>query len=130
LAVLLEACQEVSSSEEYRGIIDSGRVGDDRPGIVVTEGPLSDINLVGVPALGYISSRTFLTYDNDDGKSYPFERLVRSDDYDNDGTNARVNPKVVICGGKGGVRKTIAMSLLGHKVALVSSDPVDTLREQ
>ncbi len=70
------------------------------------------------------------TYDNNDGKSYPFERLVGSDDYDNNGTNARVNPKVVICGSKGSVRKTIAMSLLGHKVALVSSDPADTLREQ
>jgi arsenite-transporting ATPase len=128
---LNEACQEVSSSVEYQDNDTSssratGAVGD---GIVVTEVPFYDMELVGLPALGYLGSQTFFATSNDDVTG--FERLIKLDD---DTTDKRKNPRVVICGGKGGVGKTttstslaLAMSIAGHNVALVSTDPAHSL---
>jgi len=86
--------------------------------------PFYDIELVGAPALGYLGSQTF-----GNGK---YERLIG---FDSDDIDENVNnPKVVICGGKGGVGKTttssslaIAMASAGHNVALVSTDPAHSV---
>ncbi|KAL9185912.1 hypothetical protein ACHAXT_003689 [Thalassiosira profunda] len=117
---LTEACADVSGSAEYRG----NAAGADDSGIRVTEVPFYDMELVGVPALGYLGTQTF------DDETY--DRLVGFDAQDND-PDAN-NPKVVICGGKGGVGKTttssslaIAMASAGHNVALVSTDPAHSL---
>jgi arsenite-transporting ATPase len=129
---LNEACQEVSSSVEYQDNDTSssrgtGAVGD---GIAVTEVPFYDMELVGVPALGYLGSQTFFATSNDEVTG--FERLIKLDE--NTTTERRKNPRVVICGGKGGVGKTttstslaLAMSIAGHNVALVSTDPAHSL---
>ena len=124
---LNEACQEVSSSVEYQENDTTGAVGD---GIVVTEVPFYDMELVGVPALGYLGSQTFFATSNDEVTG--FERLIKLDE--NTTTERRKNPRVVICGGKGGVGKTttstslaLAMTIAGHNVALVSTDPAHSL---
>ncbi|KAL7550781.1 hypothetical protein ACHAWF_013993 [Thalassiosira exigua] len=121
---LTEACAEVSASEEYRGNAPGG---DDGRGIVVTEVPYYDVELVGVPALGYLGQRTF-------GTNSDFERLVGPDDRDEGTRASRREPKVIVCGGKGGVGKTttsgslaVAMAAAGHDVALVSTDPAHSL---
>ena len=124
---LNEACQEVSSSVEYQENDTTGAVGD---GIVVTEVPFYDMELVGVPALGYLGSQAFFATSNDEVTG--FERLIKLDE--NTTTERRKNPRVVICGGKGGVGKTttstslaLAMTIAGHNVALVSTDPAHSL---
>ena len=118
---LRDACAGVSSSDEYR----SNSAGpNDNSDITVEEVPFYDIELVGAPALGYLGSQTF---GND-----KYERLIG---FDSDDLDENVNnPKVVICGGKGGVGKTttssslaIAMASAGHNVALVSTDPAHSV---
>jgi len=122
ISELKDACADVSTSEEYQS--NTGGLNDDNSGITVTSVPFYDMELVGVPALGYLGSQTF-------GENN-FERLVG---FDQDDTNPETNnPKIVICGGKGGVGKTttssslaIAMASAGHDVAVVSTDPAHSL---
>lgn len=135
---------DVSMSEEYQS--NSGQSeGEDkssnrRTGISVTQVPFYDMELVGVPALGFIGSQTFLSGSSTtEGQIHNFERLIKFDQRDDDrrrnADSARIyNPKVVICGGKGGVGKTttsaslaIAMASAGHNVAVVSTDPAHSL---
>ena len=142
---LKDAAADVSASEEYRSN------GDPSP-ITITELPFMDVELVGVPALGYVGSQHLVDNPN-------FEHLFSNDDDDGDG------PKVVICGGKGGVGKSkfhtvdvsdyhammcahtvssnslsfflriattssslaVSMAAQGHKVALISTDPAHSL---
>ncbi|KAL7512793.1 hypothetical protein ACHAXN_010777 [Cyclotella atomus] len=113
---LKDACTDVSRSEEYKNNVEEGAAASD---IVVKEVPYYDVELVGVPALGYIGSQTFA--------DPSFQRLIGFEE-EIDG------PKVVICGGKGGVGKTttssslaIAMAKGGHNVAIVSTDPAHSL---
>eukprot|EP00804_Cyclotella_cryptica_P022201 CCRYP_020952-RA/>CCRYP_020952-RA protein AED:0.05 eAED:0.08 QI:0/0/0/1/1/1/2/0/803 len=114
---LKDACADVSKSEEYRS--NAGQGGGTDRGIVVKEVPYYDVELVGVPALGFLGSMTFA--------DESCRRLVGFDE-EVDG------PKVIICGGKGGVGKTttssslaIAMAKAGHNVVLVSTDPAHSL---
>ena len=126
ISELKDACCDVSSSDEYKS--NTGGVEEDS-GIEVTTVPFYDMELVGVPALGYLASQTFSTSNNENNN---FDRLIGFDNDDLDpNTN---NPKVVICGGKGGVGKTttssslaIGMASSGHVVALVSTDPAHSL---
>eukprot|EP00581_Thalassiosira_minuscula_P007825 CAMPEP_0183703134 /NCGR_PEP_ID=MMETSP0737-20130205/987_1 /TAXON_ID=385413 /ORGANISM="Thalassiosira miniscula, Strain CCMP1093" /LENGTH=864 /DNA_ID=CAMNT_0025929843 /DNA_START=6 /DNA_END=2600 /DNA_ORIENTATION=- len=121
ISELKDACADVASSEEYRG--NTGGAEDDS-NIQVTEVPFYDMELVGPPALGYLGTQMF----GNDG----FGRLMG---FDRDDTDPDVNnPKIVICGGKGGVGKTttssslaIAMAAAGHDVAVVSTDPAHSL---
>lgn len=111
---LKSAAADVSGAEEYRSN------GCSSP-IAVSEFPFFDVELVGVPALGYVGSQQIFNNPN-------FEHLMR----DENGPNGE--PKVVICGGKGGVGKTttssslaVSMAAQGHKVALISTDPAHSL---
>jgi arsenite/tail-anchored protein-transporting ATPase len=109
---LRHAVSEVSASDEFK------RNGSDKP-IAITSVPFYDVELVGVPALAYMGSQTF--------KENPgFSHLLEND-------QAR-EPKVVICGGKGGVGKTttssalaVSMAAQGLKVAIISTDPAHSL---
>jgi arsenite-transporting ATPase len=82
---LKDAAAEVSASEEYQSN------GNPSP-ITITELPFMDVELVGVPALGYVGSQHLIGNPN-------FEHLFSNDDRSG-------GPKVVICGGKGGVGKS------------------------
>ena len=122
ISELKNACADVSNSEEYKS--NTGGNSDDISGITVKEIPFYDIELVGAPALGYLGTQTFGGGD--------FERLVGFDE--NDNAPESNNPKIIICGGKGGVGKTttssslaIAMASAGHNVAVVSTDPAHSL---
>eukprot|EP00571_Detonula_confervacea_P013925 CAMPEP_0172303728 /NCGR_PEP_ID=MMETSP1058-20130122/5239_1 /TAXON_ID=83371 /ORGANISM="Detonula confervacea, Strain CCMP 353" /LENGTH=870 /DNA_ID=CAMNT_0013014671 /DNA_START=33 /DNA_END=2645 /DNA_ORIENTATION=- len=127
ISELTEACEDVSTSDEYRSNDD-----DDSGIIQVTEVPFYDMELIGAPALGYLGAQTFGASQGGESENNNFERLVGFDQDDVDPeTN---NPKIVICGGKGGVGKTttssslaIAMASSGHNVALVSTDPAHSL---
>ncbi|KAL7488214.1 hypothetical protein ACHAW6_013798 [Cyclotella cf. meneghiniana] len=117
IAELKDACADVSQSEEYR--TNAGQGGGSDRGIVVKEVPYYDVELVGVPALGFLGSMTFA--------DESFRRLVGFEE-EVDG------PKVIICGGKGGVGKTttssslaITMAKAGHNAVLVSTDPAHSL---
>ena len=114
---LKEACADVSKSEEYKNNVGEGDgTAND---VVVKEVPYYDVEMVGVPALGFLGSQTFA--------DPSFQRLI--------GFEGEVEgPKVVICGGKGGVGKTttssslaISMAMGGHNVAIVSTDPAHSL---
>jgi arsenite/tail-anchored protein-transporting ATPase len=120
---LTSSVQKVSDSIEYQQNV--GPSDDKMPNaITVTSVPYWDVELVGAPALGYVGSQVYAGNPN-------FAHLVASSSLSKD--NAA--PKVVICGGKGGVGKTttsaslaISMAALGgHKVALISTDPAHSL---
>lgn len=122
ISELEEACADVSTSPEYASNAAAGGEGPSDGGIAVTRVPFYDMELVGAPALGYLGSQTFFGDEN-----HGFGRLIGSE-------NSSENPKVVICGGKGGVGKTttssslaIAMASAGHDVAVVSTDPAHSL---
>jgi arsenite/tail-anchored protein-transporting ATPase len=113
---LQETVTKVSASSEYK---NNGN--DDKP-ISISKVPFFDVELVGIPALGYVGSQIY--YNN---PSFTHLLDVTKDD-------ANLPPKVVICGGKGGVGKTttssslaITMAAAGHKVALISTDPAHSL---
>lgn len=108
---LNQAIEEVSRSPEFK------ENGDPAP-IMLTTLPFFDVELVGVPALGFVGAQHFA-----DNPS--FQHLM---------TNNCEEPKVVICGGKGGVGKTttssslaVALAAKGLKVALISTDPAHSL---
>jgi arsenite-transporting ATPase len=82
---LKDAASDVSCSEEYRSN------GNPSP-IAITELPFFDVELVGVPSLGYVGSHHLVGNPN-------FQHLMAKD---TEGTG----PKVIICGGKGGVGKS------------------------
>lgn len=110
---LADAIRDVSNSEAYRAN------GSPDP-IALTKVPYFDVELVGIPALGYVGSQCFRDNPN-------FAHLMQDGDDDRE-------PKVVICGGKGGVGKTttsaslaVSMAAQGHKVAVISTDPAHSL---
>jgi arsenite/tail-anchored protein-transporting ATPase len=115
---LQDTVDKVSASTEYK---NNGN-GNNNP-IAITQVPFFDVELVGVPALGYVGSQVY--YNNP-----TFAHLL--DTTENNNNNSP--PKVVICGGKGGVGKTttssslaISMAATGHKVALISTDPAHSV---
>lgn len=81
---MTEVADDVSSSEQYRSN------GNPAP-IAITKLPFFDVELVGIPALGYIGSQHF-------SDNHNFKHLME-DDQDEEA-------RVLICGGKGGVGKS------------------------
>jgi hypothetical protein len=81
---LKAAAEDVSGSEEYKSN------GDPSP-IAITEVPFFDVELVGVPALGYVGSQQLVDNPN-------FKHLMEDD--------IGGESRVIICGGKGGVGKS------------------------
>lgn len=111
---LRQAVQKVSDSSEFQ------QNGSAAP-IAITQVPFFDVELVGVPALGYVGSQVYTGNPS-------YAHLLT------DRRAADAPPKVVICGGKGGVGKTttsaslaVTMAAAGHKVALISTDPAHSL---
>ena len=114
---LRETVTKVSNSNEYK------ENGSDAP-IAITTVPFFDVELVGVPALGYVGSQLYPSQES-------FRHLLLNKDRSKDESSL---PRVVICGGKGGVGKTtissslaVTMAAAGHKVALISTDPAHSL---
>ncbi len=85
---LKTAAKTVSTSEEYRSN------GEDPSPICISELPFFDVELVGVPALGYVGMQHLANIPS-------FQNLM-----EDEGRGMRGEPKVVICGGKGGVGKS------------------------
>jgi arsenite/tail-anchored protein-transporting ATPase len=103
-----------SSSTIYKSMIE------------ITKVPFFDVELVGIPALGYIGSQVYMNNPKFD------HLLLLPSTRDHESSSS--SPKVVICGGKGGVGKTtssaslaVSMAICGHKVALISTDPAHSL---
>lgn len=88
ISKLKQAAETVSSSEEYRSN------GEDPSPITISELPFFDVELVGVPALGYVGMQHLA--------NNPTFRSLMEDE----GRGMRGEPRVVICGGKGGVGKS------------------------
>lgn len=121
MSQLTEAVEKVSRSVEYQQNGGSS--------IALTQVPFFDVELVGVPALGYLASQIY-------HHNPHFDHLISEEQRRTvDETAAAAPPKVVICGGKGGVGKTTTSASLavamtaygGHKVALISTDPAHSL---
>lgn len=153
---LRQVAADVSASPEYQGNVNNDRNGVDHNKIAITELPFFDVELVGVPALGYVGAQHF-------AKNPHFQDLMQEE-----GCGERGEPRVVICGGKGGVGKStllfigektslpqlfnrailllmklfdlpnpppattssslaISMAAQGHKVCLISTDPAHSL---
>jgi arsenite-transporting ATPase len=135
IQALHDAVQRVSESNEYQqniGTDDNNNNNSNHQSatipsksIEITEVPFFDVELVGIPALGYIGSQVYMN-------NPKFDHLLLKET-----TSAGINtppPKLVICGGKGGVGKTtssaslaVSMAMSGHKVALISTDPAHSL---
>lgn len=98
IAKLTDAVQEVSDSKEFQANGSS-------EAITLTQVPFFDVELVGIPALAYVGSQCFI--DNPG-----FAHLMSHGD-------EKEGPKVVICGGKGGVGK-VRDSAYCHEMQLVS----------
>jgi arsenite/tail-anchored protein-transporting ATPase len=79
MKTLQERIEAVSATPEYQ------RTGPKRP-IAITKVPFFDVELVGIPALGYVGAQSF----DDDTFGYLLDDQQQ---------------RVVICGGKGGVGK-------------------------
>ena len=88
IAKLQQAAESVSATQEYR------TNGDDPSPIAISELPFFDVELVGVPALGYVGMQHL-------ANNPSFHSLM-----EDQGRGMRGEPKVVICGGKGGVGKS------------------------
>jgi arsenite-transporting ATPase len=89
ISKLKQASDEVSASEDYRSNGDDGEAP-----ICVSELPFFDVELVGVPALGYVGMQHL-------ANNPSFESLMKDE-----GCGMRGVPRVIICGGKGGVGKS------------------------
>ena len=89
---LRQVAEDVSATPEY---LDNrmNEAGTDNF-IAITELPFFDVELVGVPALGYVGAQHLSSNPH-------FQDLMQEQ-----GRGERSEPKVVICGGKGGVGKS------------------------
>jgi arsenite-transporting ATPase len=86
---LQDLAADVSASVEYQE-----NTGGGTNTIAITELPFFDVELVGVPALGYVGAQHF-------SNNPHFKNLMQER-----GRGERGEPTVVICGGKGGVGKS------------------------
>jgi arsenite/tail-anchored protein-transporting ATPase len=136
IQTLEDAVQKVSQSTTYQQNIGTTNGSTDNVQssttttsnvIEITQVPFFDVELVGIPALGYIGSQVYIN-------NPKFDHLLLSPNTNNQSSSSSSTPKVVICGGKGGVGKTtssaslaVAMAICGHKVALISTDPAHSL---
>lgn len=133
---LTRTAQQVSESQEYQQNKgdDNNDDGSSTPSssssIAMTLVPYFDVELVGIPALGYVGSQIFV-----DNPNFQYLLQPASTQHDKDKSSSGKKPRVVICGGKGGVGKTTTSAALaismaatgGHKVALISTDPAHSL---
>lgn len=95
ISKLKQAAEDVSASEEYQSN------GEDESAIAISELPFFDVELVGVPALGYVGAQHLANNPN-------FQTLMEEE-----GRGERNEPNVVVCGGKGGVGKSKYDQIMG-----------------